>query len=83
MRVLKIRQKLNERGLLLLEGNRCWIITNNGSPKNFIRHEFAELDEVEAWVAVQFATNRLTEEECDEFDQMFKDFVFRGTDGND
>ena len=73
MRVLKIRQKLNERGLLLLEHGTGWLVTNEGTAKTLIEHTFDDLDAVEAWVTA--LPNRLTDEEGKVWDARWADFL--------
>jgi len=73
MRVFKMRQKLGRRGLLLLEHGTGWLVTNNGTVKTLIQHEFDDLDAVEAWM--EKLPNRLTDEESEVFDEEFKTFV--------
>ena len=73
MKVLKLRAKLHRRGLVLLENGDGWMVTNNGTAKALIEHEFADLDAVEAWVAA--LPNRLTDAEADEFDEDWASFV--------
>lgn len=73
MRVLKIRQTLNRRGLLLLEHGTHWLVTNEGTAKGLIEHKFDDLEAVEKWVDA--LPNRLTAEEGDVFDGEFAEFV--------
>ncbi len=75
MQVLKLREKLGRRGLLLLKHGTGWMVTNNGTAKTLIEHEFADLDAVTAWMAD--LPNRLTDEEADVFDEAFEVFVKR------
>lgn len=72
MKILRLREKLHRRGLVLLEHGDGWMVTNNGSI-TLIEHEFADLGAVAAWVAT--LPNRLTEAEADEFDVDWADFV--------
>ena len=73
MRVLKIRQKLNRRGLLLLEHGTGWLVTNEGTAKYLMEQKFDDLNAVEKWVNA--LPNRLMELECEVFDKEFEDFV--------
>lgn len=74
MRVFKLREKLHKRGLLLLEhGDLGWTVTNDGTAKTLIEHEFDDLMAVEDWLAA--LPNRFTEEEADEFDGRWAEFV--------
>jgi hypothetical protein len=73
MRVFKLREKLGRRGLMLLEHGDAWMVTNEGTAKTLIEHLFADLEEVEKFVAD--LPNRMTEEEADVFDEEFEEFV--------
>ncbi len=55
MKLLKLRKQLSDIGLLLLEDGKGWLVTNNGTAKTLIEHEFADLEAVKA--------NRFTDEE--------------------
>lgn len=50
MRVFRLREKLGRRGLMLVKHGDIWRVTNEGTAKTLIEHDFANLDEVEAWV---------------------------------
>lgn len=73
MKVLKLRDKLHRRGLVLLKHGDGWMVTNNGTAKTLIEHEFADLETVTAWM--DGLPNRMTEEEAVVFDEDWKGFV--------
>lgn len=70
MRVLRLREKLHRRGLLLLKHGTGFLVTNAGTAKTLIEHEFADADAVEAWIP-----HRLTDAEAEEFDEQWAKFV--------
>lgn len=65
MKLLNLRKKLNEIGLLLLENGGGWLVTNNGTAKTLSEKKFANLDAVLMWL------ESLSDAECDEFDAEF------------
>lgn len=74
MKILKIRQRLQRRGLLLIEdGPGSWLVTNEGTPKTLSLQKFADLNAVEDWLAA--LPNRMTEAEAEVFDTEFEEFV--------
>lgn len=72
MKVFKLRQKLHDLGLVLLKHGTGFLVTNAGTAKTLIEHEFADLAAVETFVA---HPNRLDDAEADEFDEDWAKFV--------
>ena len=66
MRLLKLRKKLGDSGLVLEKHGKGWMVTNNGTAKTLWEKEFKSLDGVELWY--DSAARRLSEQESDEFD---------------
>lgn len=75
MKLLKLRQKFQQLGFTL-EQNQQGFIVDNGSVKIPFEKHFKNLEEVLQWVSdCGLKNNRLTEEECDQWDKNFKVFV--------
>jgi len=76
MRTFRLREKLGDNGFVLLEHGDGWFVTNNGTAKTLIEKQFKNLNEVEAWFNGEIVkSNRLSDEEAEEFDNYFNEFV--------
>jgi hypothetical protein len=75
MRVLKLRKRLQAQGFQLTQ-HSCGFHVEGGPIKQPFSRQFKSLKEVEIWFAGQMQhNNRLTEDECDEWDEQWKRFV--------
>lgn len=75
MRVLKMRQRLHQLGYTLEQHGRGFMVSDGGvkRPKEFL---FENLQQVEQWIASECQkANRLTEEDCVQWDEDWKQFV--------
>ena len=80
MILCKLRLKLTKLGLVLLpNGIDKWILTNEGVKHKFEK-VFTSLNDVEKWINDNTSghPNRLTEEECEEWDKLFDEFINTG-----
>jgi len=76
MKLFRLREKLGDHGLVLLEHGTGWVVTNNGTAKTYFEEKFKNLEEVEVWFNSRLLkSNRLTDKEAEEFDEYFKRFV--------
>ena len=75
MQLAKLRYKLHKQGLLIIPKGDLFLVTDNGV-KYPIDLEFKSLDDIEKWFNVRYShTNRLTDDEAEEFDSDWKRFV--------
>lgn len=72
MKLLNLRKKLSDIGLLLLEDGKGWLVTNNGTAKTLSEKKFKSLDAVKMWF--ESPARRLTELESDEYDVEWEKF---------
>jgi len=79
MKTLRMREKLNLYGLTLLQMGKGFTVTNNGVIDP-IDLDFPNLLAVENWFKEKYP-NRLTEAECDEWDDDWAEFVMKENDG--
>lgn len=71
MKLLNLRKKLSEIGLVLDNHGKGWTVTDNGA-KTPIEKEFVDLEAVQLWL--ESPARRLSELESDEFDAQWAEF---------
>ena len=75
MKIFEMRQKLHQLGYVLEQNHQGFTVTN-GSVKNLVELHFANLEKIEHWIAEEAQkANRLTEAECELWDEDYKIFV--------
>lgn len=74
MKVLDMRRKLQQHGLLLLQHGQGFRVTND-SKKPFLQKDFPNLRGVEVWFKQHHCHNRLNNEESAAWDREWETFV--------
>jgi len=75
MQIFRMRERLHAAGFILHQTEQGFTV-ENGSVKKPFEKKFSNLEEVSVWFIGRMQhNNRLTDEECEQFDEDWDKFV--------